>query len=387
MLLTTLSPSSQLPVPIVEGHGARLTDADGRSYWDFYGGHAVTLLGQSHPRWVEALLTQATTLSFVTTVAPVPQRDAAAVKLAEFSGLDRVFFVNSGAEANEAALKVARKATGRPVIVAMEDGFHGRTMACLGVTQAGHYRADHEPTHGEVRFVPFGDAEALAAALDERVAGVLIEPIQGIAGAVPAPPGFLTAARRLCDEHGAVLILDEVQTGVGRTGRPMAWHAEPACRPDLVTVGKSLGGGFPVAALLLTEAMAATAQPGEHGTTFGGGPLAAAVVLAVLETIEDEALLDSALAIEGRVRAAKVPGVVSVQGAGCLLGLVLDQPARPVASALREAGYLVASSNDPRVLRLCPPAVTPLGAVDGLLVALAGACRPTGPALSAGSAT
>ena len=369
--LTTLSDSSLLPVTIERGEGARLFDTEGRSYWDFYGGHAVALLGQGHPRWVNALSEQARTLSFVSTLAPVPIRDQAIDALCRFTGMDRAFLVNSGAEANEAALKVARKATGRTEIVAMVQGFHGRTMACLGVTEAGAYRSHHSPVHAEASFVPYGDSAALAAAVTERTAAVLIEPIQGIAGVIEAPDGFLTEARAICDAHSALLILDEIQTGIGRTGLPVAWHRERTCRPDLVTVGKSLGAGFPVAALLLSEEMAGTTRPGEHGSTFGGGPLAAAVVLAVLGAIEEEGLLERATALGVRARSASFPGLVEVRGHGCLLGLVLDRPAKAVANQLVAEGYLTGTAADPNCLRLCPPATMPLDALDGLLECLA----------------
>jgi len=375
-LLSTISPSSLLPVEIVRGEGARLWTADGTPLWDFYGGHAVALLGQGHAGWVQALTQQASTLSFVTTLAPLSLRDRAAARLAAFGRMDRVFFVNSGAEANEAALKVARKATGRSVIVAMEHGFHGRTMACLGVTQSGSYRAQHSPIHGDVRFVPYGDLAALDAALDGDVAGVLVEPIQGIAGVVEPPEGFLVGARALCDEAGAALILDEVQTGVGRTGDAFAWHHAPDCRPDLVTCGKSLGSGFPVAALLLTEAMAATTAPGEHGSTFGGGPLACAAVLAVLDAIDDEDLLGRARELAHRVhgfapgRSHHIRGVTAVRGRGCLLGVVLDRPAGPVAKQLLAHGLVAGTAHDPRCLRLAPPAATPTEALDDLEHAL-----------------
>ena len=375
-LLQTLSPAAALPFELVRGAGAQLFTADGTAYWDFYGGHAVALLGQGHPGWVQAIGYQASTLSFVTTVAPLSIREQAAARLAAFAGLDRAFFVNSGAEANEAALKVARKATGRSTIVAMEHGFHGRTMACLGVTQSGSYRSQHAPVHGEPRFVPFGDLDALVEALDEDVAAVLVEPLQGIAGVLEPPAGYLTAVRAACDAVGALLIVDEVQTGVGRTGRPFRFQVED-CRPDLVTCGKSLGNGFPVAALLLTEAMAATTKPGEHGSTFGGGPLACAAVLAVLDAIEQEELLPRANAIAAWVRSLApggeraIPGVVAVRGDGCLLGLVLDRPAKPVAAQLRDQAHiLTGTAHDPHCLRLCPPATLPDDALTALEAAL-----------------
>ena len=377
-LLQTLAPTSLLPFEIVRGEGSRLFTEDGTAYWDFYGGHAVALLGQGHPRWVQAIARQANQLSFVTTVAPLSIREEAARKLSSFAGMDRAFFVNSGAEANEGALKVARKATGRDVVVAMEHGFHGRTVACLGVTQSGSYRSQHSPIHGQARFVPFGDLDALRGALDETVAAVILEPIQGIAGIIEPPPGFLAGVRATCDEVGALFICDEIQTGVARTGLPFRFHAED-CRPDLVTCGKSLGNGFPVAALLLTEAMAATTSPGEHGTTFGGGPLACAAVVAVLDSIEQEELLPRANAIASWVKSLApggeraIPGVVAVRGGGCLLGLVLERPAKPVAAALRDAGILTGTAHDPHCLRLCPPATLPDEALPALHAALAAA--------------
>jgi acetylornithine/succinyldiaminopimelate/putrescine aminotransferase len=368
-LLQTIAASSVLPVRVVRGEGARLFDEAGRAYWDFYGGHAVALLGQGHPRFVRALAEQARTLTFVSALAPLRIREEAADRLAAFAGMDRVFFVNSGAEANEGALKVARKATDRTAIVAMQNGFHGRTIGCLGVTW-GAYRDQHQPVHGDTRFVPFGDVAALEDAVDGDVAAVIVEPVQGIAGVYEAPTGYLTAARAICSRHGAKLILDEIQTGIGRLGVPMAFHREPECAPDLVTVGKSLGCGFPVAALLLTEAMAATTRPGEHGTTFGGGPLACAVALAVLDALEEDGLLSAARGVGEQVRALSIPAVRDVRGSGCLLGLALDRPARAVVDALAAAGVLAGTANDPQCLRLCPPAVMPREGVAALGAAL-----------------
>jgi acetylornithine/succinyldiaminopimelate/putrescine aminotransferase len=361
-----------IPVTVERGEGARLFDSNGRAYWDFYGGHAVALLGQGHPRLVAALAEQAKRLTFVSTLVPQPARDAAIQALCDFSKMHTAFLVNSGAEANEAALKLARKATGRRVIVALDQGFHGRTMACLGVTGLGHYRDDHAPVHGEARFVPLGDLDAMRRALGPDVAGVIVEPLLGIAGVLEHPPGYLTALRRLCDQAGAMLILDEIQTGIGRTGMEMAWHRGPDCRPDLVSVGKSLGCGFPVAALLMTEKAAASTRPGEHGTTFGGGPLATAVIQAVLGAIRDEGLLERARRVEARFREAapRIPGVTAVRGHGCLLALGLDRPARPVLLAMIERGFVCGTASDPNCLRLCPPAVMPDEGVEQFLAAL-----------------
>ncbi|MCA9569309.1 MAG: aspartate aminotransferase family protein [Myxococcales bacterium] len=382
MLLDTLG-AGKLPLAIVSGEGALLWDADGRTWWDFYGGHAVTLLGQGHPRWADAIAQQARTLSFVTTVVDTPVRDRAAARLCAFTGMDQVFFVNSGAEANEAALKLARKATGRPVIIAMEEGFHGRSMGAVGVTH--HYRTQHAPAHGDVRFVPFGDLEALERALDGSVAAVICEPVQGMAGVVVPPRGWLAGVKAACERNGSLLIADEVQCGLGRMGVPLASMLD-GVRPDIVSVGKGLGNGFPVAACLMTDAVAATARPGEHGTTFGGGPLAAAAVEATLAIVEDEDLLarGNALGQEMAAVLGRIPGVLEVRGSGPWLGVVLDRPAKIVAAGLRDQGFLVGTSSDPYVLRLAPPAVTPVFAVrllgEALSDVLGGAMRAAGAA-------
>ncbi len=376
MLLDNLGPGAA-PISLHSGEGALVFGQDGKSYWDFYGGHAVTLIGLGHPRWVEAIAHQARQLSFMTTVVDVPVRRRAAAALCEFTGMDRVFFVNSGAEANEAALKIARKATGRPVIVAMTEGFHGRTMGALGVTD--HYRDQHAPAHGAVRFVPFGDLAALKAALSDDVAAVIAEPVQGMAGVVMPPTGWLAGVQAAAHAAGALLICDEIQCGVGRMGVPVVARAQGA-EPDLLTLGKGVGGGFPVAACLMPQAVADTVKPGEHGTTFGGAPMACAAVDATLAILRDEELLPRALALGEHLQGALrgVAGVLEVRGAGAWAGVVLDRPARSVMQALRDAGFLVGTSTDPRVLRLAPAALMPHFAVDMLARALAAALGEPG---------
>lgn len=355
---------------ICSAEGALCWDTTGRQYWDFYGGHAVTLLGQAHPRWIEAINQQMRQLSFFTTLGRVPVRTRAARKLCSVTGMDRAFFVNSGAEANEAALKIARKATGRGVVIAMERGFHGRTMGALGATWK--YRDQHAHPHGPTRFVPFGDLEALREALDEDVAAVITEPIQGIAGIVEPPEGWLAGVASLTRANGSVLILDEVQSGLGRTG---AWLASLSAgvRGDIVTVGKGLGNGFPVAACLISESLAKTVKPGEHGTTFGGAPMACAAVEATLDILVDEGMLGKARAVGETLKEAlgALEGVVEVRGSGAWIGLVLDRPAGPVKSALLRRGYLTGTASDPCVLRLAPPAVMPLWACHELAENLA----------------
>jgi acetylornithine/succinyldiaminopimelate/putrescine aminotransferase len=362
--------AAAIPLEFHSAEGALVWDTGGRQYWDFYGGHAVTLIGQGHPRWVEAIERQARQLSFFTTMGSVPVRDRAARKLARFTGMDVVFFVNSGAEANEAALKIARKATGRPVVVAMEHGFHGRSMGALGVTWK--YRDQHAPAYGDTRFVPFGDLAALEAAVDDTVAAIMVEPLQGIAGIVEPPPGYLEQVGAIARSRGALVVADEVQSGLGRMGVPLASKAA-GLNPDLVTVGKGLGAGFPVAACLLTRAMAATVKPGEHGTTFGGAPLACAAAEATLDIIQDEGLLEKASEIGHTLRdaLAGVPGIVATRGAGAWIGVVLDRPTGPVSKALLSRGFLVGTSSDPKVMRLAPPAVMPLWACRHLAENLA----------------
>jgi acetylornithine/N-succinyldiaminopimelate aminotransferase len=360
--------AGRMPITLQSGEGALLWDILGRTFWDFYGGHAVTLIGQGHPRWADAIARQARSLSFFTTLTDVPIRTRATAALCRFTGMPVAWFVNSGAEANEAALKIARKATGRSVIVAMEHGFHGRTMGALGVTWG--YRDQHAPSHGDVRFAKFGDIESLKAVLDDAVAAVMIEPMQGIAGITVPPEGYLAEVDRLAHANGSVLICDEVQSGIGRAGVPLLSVAMGA-RPDIVTVGKGVGGGFPVSAMLCTEAMAKTVAPSEHGTTFGGAPLACAAVEATLEIIESEGLLEKSMALGEAMKAKlRLPGVVETRGQGAWIGVALDRPAKPVAAALIERGFLVGTSSDPRVMRLAPPAVMPLYVVDQLAEAL-----------------
>jgi acetylornithine aminotransferase/acetylornithine/N-succinyldiaminopimelate aminotransferase len=344
-------------------------DTDGNTYWDFYGGHAVTLIGQAHPHWVDALTRQAKSLSFFTGLAPVPVRTEATALWCAFTGMDVAWFVNSGAEANEAALKIARKATGRPVIVAMVKGFHGRTMGALGVTWK--YRDQHAPIHGEARFVPFGDLDALKQALGPDVAGVIVEPVQGIAGIIEPPKGYLAGVAELCKLNGSLLICDEVQCGIGRMGHPLVstgWGV----KPDVVTVGKGVGGGFPVAAALLSKDIVQTISPGEHGTTFGGAPLACAAVRATIEIIQREDLMKKAVELGEQIEDSmrSIGAVQSIRGRGAWIGITLDRPAKPVVRALLSQGFMVGTASDPYVLRLSPPAIMPKTAVKLLARAL-----------------
>ena len=355
-LLNTLG-SAQLPIALHSGEGPLLWDKQGKMYWDFYGGHAVTLIGNSHPKLVDAITDQARLLTFCTTISELPIRQRAAEKLCEFTEMDVAWFVNSGAEANEGALKMARKHTGRQTIVAMKKGFHGRTMGALGATWK--YRDAHAPVHGETRFVPFGDSAALKAALDDTVAAVILEPIQGVSGIIEPPTGYLQEVAELCQQNGSLLICDEVQSGMGRAGVPLLSKAM-GVDADLITLGKGLAGGFPAAAVLMNQVIADGIKPGEHGSTFGGGPLACAAILSTLEIIESENLLQQALETEQRLRHhLNLEGVVEIRGRGAWIGVELCCPAKPIARALLEKGIFVGTTGQPNTLRLAPPASMP----------------------------
>jgi len=351
---------SMLPFTPVKGTGVWLEDAQGRRVLDFYGGHAVAALGYGHPRLSDAIARAARDLVFQTNALPLRIRDEAADALAAFAppGVGRVFFVNSGAEANENALRIALKVTGRPKIVALEQSFHGRTAAAAAVTwgaEKSWYGFPRAPF--DVQFVPREDTVALNAAVDSATAAVIIEPVQGLAGAFDFSTEFLRAARDACDHNGALLILDEVQTGIGRLGEPFGAQLHRV-RPDLLTTAKGLGGGFPCGALLLPNEIARDLKPGSLGTTFGGGPVACAAIKTVLEVIRDEKLLANVRDVSAMVRSTCVVGpVVAAQGRGFLLGLRTKPKATAVRDALLARDILTGTSADPHVLRLLPPLI------------------------------
>ncbi len=362
-----------LPFQPVKGEGVYLEDAQQRRVLDLYGGHAVACLGYAHPRLTEALLTQGQQLLFQSNAVTMRVRDEAADKLAAFApdGLDRVFFVNSGAEANENALRLALQTTGRNKIVAIEHGFHGRTAAAGAVTWGSRDRWYGFPnTPMDVTFVPRNDAAALAAAVDENTAGVIIEPVQGVAGAFDFSKPFMTAARAACDASGALLILDEVQTGIGRLGTPFGADYF-GVTPDLMTTAKSLGGGFPCGAVLMSNELTKDLGPGALGSTFGGGPLASAVIVAVLDTIEEEGLLAQVTEVSALIRQTCIRGpVTGIQGAGFLLGLKTTPRAATVRDALLDRGILAGTSDDPHILRLLPALILQPSHVEALAQAL-----------------
>jgi acetylornithine/N-succinyldiaminopimelate aminotransferase len=345
---------------LARGEGAHVWDADGREYVDFLGGIAVNSLGHAHPAIVEAVTTQLETLGHVSNFfATEPQLALAERLLALLGAEGRVFFSNSGTEANEAAFKLTRR-TGRTHIVATEGAFHGRTMGALALTSKAAYRAPFEPLPGTVTFVPYGDAGALAAAVTDETAAVVLEPIQGEAGVRMPGEGYLAAARRTCDEHGALLWLDEVQTGIGRTG---AWFAHQlpsgqGVTPDIVTLAKGLGGGIPIGATIGLGAAGALFEPGNHGTTFGGNPVACAAALAVLDTIEKDHLLDHVNALGKTLRdgLGEDPRVSETRGEGLIIGVELTVDAPRVATAAMAGGFIL-NATGPSTIRLVPPLV------------------------------
>ncbi len=364
---------AQYPIEIAHGEGVWLYARDGRKILDFYGGHAVAGLGYGHPRWLAALERQARQMAFQTNALPMAIRERAAARLAKFTGLglDTVFWINSGAEANENALKLAFKITGRGKAVALEQGWHGRTAAAGAVTWGAIDKWYGFPrTPFDVSFTPRDDPKAIERCVDRDTAAVIVEPIQGVGGAYDIGKPMLQALRRRCDEVGAVLIFDEVQCGMGRTGAPFGANYH-GVTPDIITAAKALGNGFPVSALLLSRRVAGQIKYDDMGTTFGGGPMACAVAEAVIETIESESLLANVRQVSAYIRTTCVIGpVTGVQGAGFLLGLKTSRPAKEVQAALLEKGILTGTSGDPRVLRLLPAYILNEGHVDQLRAAL-----------------
>jgi acetylornithine aminotransferase len=391
---------------LVRGSGATVTDESGRDYLDLYAGIAVNALGHAHPAVVSAVSRQVATLGHVSNfyaTGPAVALAERLLRLADRPGA--VFLCNSGTEATEAAFKLSRR-TGRTGLVATADGFHGRTMGALALTGQPAKREPFQPLPGDVTHVPFGDVSALDAAVDGGTAMVILEPVQGEAGAVVPPAGYLAAAREITERHGALLVVDEVQTGVGRTGHWFA-HQADGVRPDAITLAKGLGGGLPVGALMVFDDTALSTGdrpwpgdaatggvpqplsrllgPGSHGTTFGGNPVCCAAALAVLDTIADDHLLDHVKRIGERLRhgieALGHPLVSSVRGAGLLIGVVLAAPvAARVAAAARDAGFLI-NPAQPDVIRLAPPLILTADQVDAFLAALPAALSAAGSAV------
>jgi acetylornithine/N-succinyldiaminopimelate aminotransferase len=364
---------ASMPVRPVRGFGSWLIDENGDQWLDAYGGHAVASTGHSHPDVVRAIAEQAERLLFYSTAVPLPQREELAEKLAALcpDPLGQVFFCNSGAEANENALHLARRSTGRQTIVTIRGGWHGRTAATLACTDGPRYEEAARRAGVPLSIkVPFDDVAALDAAVDERVAAVLVEPVQGFAGARDCSPDFLHAARRICSARGAALLFDEVQCGVGRCGGFSA-AAAFGVTPDALTFAKGLAGGLPIGAVVAAPSLTDSLTPGDLGSTFGGGPVPCAAALANIAVIERDGLVANAVEIGGHLaRGARALGVANVTGRGLLLGLRLARPAVEVQRALFDRRILTGTATDPRVLRLLPPLSFSLREADLLLAGL-----------------
>ena len=357
---------------LVRGRGAHVWDADGQEYIDLLAGIAVNCLGHAHPAIIRAVTDQLAELGHVSNFFTAPAQVSLAEELVRLTFPSRpahdsrVFLANSGTEANEAAFKIARRHGGsrRPRVLALQDAFHGRTMGALALTHKAAYREPFEPLPGGVEFISAGDIEALRTALGPDVAALVVEPIQGEAGVRELPAGYLEAARELTEAAGALLIIDEVQTGMGRTGAWMAHHLlAPGVVPDVVTLAKGLGGGIPIGAVVATGQAATLLAPGQHGTTFGGNPVAFAAALAVIETIRSHALLDRVqqLGSAWSRELAAVDGVDQVRGRGLLLGVGLEgglPPAAELAAALATCGFIT-NAPRPDTIRLAPPFILP----------------------------
>ncbi|MFF8693223.1 acetylornithine transaminase [Streptomyces sp. NPDC015144] len=363
-------------LPLVRGEGARVWDADGTEYLDFVGGIAVNALGHAHPAVVAAVSAQIASLGHVSNLFVAEPPVALAERLLQLFGREgRVYFANSGAEANEAAFKIGRL-TGRTHMVATDGGFHGRTMGALALTGQPAKREPFVPLPGDVTHVPYGDADALRAAVTTDTALVIIEPIQGENGVVVPPAGYLEAARAITRATGTLLVLDEVQTGIGRCGQWFEHQAHQGVEPDVVTLAKGLGGGLPIGAAVAFGPAAELLKPGQHGTTFGGNPVACAAGLAVLDTLAADGALDRVKRIGEKIRAGVEalghPLVSHVRGAGLLLGIVLTEPLAPQAQQAAQAAGILVNAPAPDVLRLMPPLIIGEAEADALLRALPG---------------
>ncbi len=371
-LAVTIPVYGQLPFVPERASGCHIFTQDGRRILDLYGGHAVAALGYGHPELVAAISEQSRKLLFQSNAVALDIRALAAEKLTRIApeGLDRVFFVNSGAEANENALRMACMSSGRKKILAITQGFHGRTAAAATVTWNSERWYGFPSRPFEVDFIPRDDVDAAWAMIDSDIAAVIFEPVQGVAGACDLSGEFLAALRAATQKHGALLIADEVQSGMGRSGQFFAVQVH-GIEPDILTSAKALGGGIPCGAVLCRDDIAAKFGPGDLGSTFGGGPIAAAAIVATIDAIENEGLLTNVRRAEAAIRETCVTGPVKrIQGMGLLLGLVCDRPAAEVRDALLEHDILTGTSADPEVLRILAPLVLEPAHIDHLAEAL-----------------
>ena len=366
------------PVALARGDGCTVWDVDGNSYLDLIAGIAVSALGHAHPALVEAVSKQAAALAHTSNLFLHERQVELAERLIGLLGTDgRVFFANSGTEANEAALKLVRKAQGpaRPLIVAAEGSFHGRTMGSLGLTGKSSIREPFGPFGVQVTFVPYGDAPALAEAVTPECAAVFLEPALGEGGVIPAPEGYLKAAREACDAVGALLVIDEIQSGIGRTGDWFA-HQRDGVMPDVLTLAKGLGGGLPIGACIGIGRYGSVLGKGDHGSTFGGNPIACAAALAVLDTIERDGLLARVTAVGSRlatgIEGIRHPLIASVRGSGLWLAMALTGvAATAVAATAQRNGFLV-NAVQPDAVRLAPPLILTEAEADSFVAALPG---------------
>lgn len=361
---------AKMPIAVERGQGSWVWTSDGEKYLDLYGGHAVCAPGHSHPHVVKAIEKQTKNLLFYSNLVYSEIRGRAAEKLVSVAPeeLSKAFFCNSGTEANENAMRMARLATGREKIVSFSGGFHGRTADSISATFLGKYRKLGEPNVPHHIEAVFGDIESARSVIDDETAGVILEPIQSMAGVIEADPSYFTELRDICDRVGALLIFDEVQTGIGRTGNWFFSGSDLAggVVPDIVTLAKSLGSGIPVGACLVTEAVSSKLKLNDLGTTFGGGMIAMAAVLATLEAIENDEMITNAAAIEKHLRHSlkENPKVTKLRGKGCLLGIEFGSSCKPVHERLLEHKIITGTSSDTNVLRILAPLCTQLEEID-----------------------
>ncbi|EGO65306.1 acetylornithine transaminase [Acetonema longum] len=371
---------TRYPIVLSHGEGPYVYDTAGKKYLDFLAGIAVNALGHGHPRLVEAIADQAKKMIHCSNLYYTEGQAQLAQKLVQLSGLDKVFLANSGAEANEGAIKLARKYAKRisqdkVQIITAEHSFHGRTLATVTATAQPKYQHGYEPLPGGFRYVPYNDIDALATVMSEKTAAVMLEAIQGEGGVNIPDQGYLSQVRALCDKYQALLILDEVQCGMGRTGKMFAYQHE-GVKPDIVTMAKGLGGGMPIGAVLGTNQVVQAFSPGDHGSTFGGNPLACAAAIAVLAVMEEEKLPENAQKIGQYMMAAleglkpKYPQLIqTVRGQGLMIGVKLHKPGKDIVNAALDAGALINCTNGD-VLRFVPPLNIRVQHVDELIAIL-----------------
>lgn len=366
----------KMAISVERGKGSWVWTSEGEKYLDLYGGHAVCATGHSHPHVVKAIKEQADKVLFYSNLVYSAIRAKAAEKLVSVApdSLAKAFFCNSGTEANENAMRMARMATGREKIVTFSGGFHGRTADSISATFLGKYREIGKPNVPGHVAAEFGDIESVRAVADDETAAIMLEPIQSMAGVREAPPQFFRDLRELCDERGIILIFDEVQTGIGRTGNWFFGGSKLAdgVEPDIISLAKSLGSGVPVGACLVNERVASYIKENDLGTTFGGGMLAMAAVVATLEAIENDGMIENAEKVEQHLRdsLAGAKGIVAIHGKGCLLGIEFEEKCAPVHARLLENKIITGTSSDPKVLRLLPPLCTTVNEIDALVQVL-----------------